>query len=72
MTGLAQRDDAVEVTLADGRRLSARQVVGCDGGRSVVRQQIGVPLHGDSYADHRWWRGNSGSPASTGTASTCG
>ena len=36
-----------------GRRVSARYVVGCDGARSVVRQQIGRRLEGDA-ANHAW------------------
>ncbi|ONI75970.1 FAD-dependent oxidoreductase [Kribbella sp. ALI-6-A] len=50
--GLSQDDDGVEVELADGTRLRARYVVGCDGGRSTVRKLIGVGFPGEpSTAD---------------------
>lgn len=61
VTGLVQNSDSVEVTVrvTDGdERVRARYVVGCDGGRSVVRQQIGSRLEGDSYGAHRWWLGD--------------
>jgi hypothetical protein len=38
VTGFAQDEVGVDVELADGRRLRARFLVGCDGGRSVVRR----------------------------------
>ncbi|WP_432947378.1 rifampin monooxygenase [Kribbella sp. CA-253562] len=52
VVGLRQDDDGVEVDLADGARLRARYVVGCDGGRSTVRKLIGVGFPGEpSTAD---------------------
>ncbi|MEU3949718.1 FAD-dependent oxidoreductase [Streptomyces sp. NPDC029526] len=39
--------EAVEVLLADGSRLRARYVVGCDGGRSTVRKLLGVGFPGE-------------------------
>ncbi|SDT54295.1 FAD-dependent monooxygenase [Actinoplanes derwentensis] len=45
VSGLAQDDDGVEVT-ADGTRLRARYVVGCDGGRSIVREAAGIEFPG--------------------------
>ena len=39
MTGFAQDDAGVDVGLADGGPLRAQYLVGCDGGRSVVRKR---------------------------------
>jgi 2-polyprenyl-6-methoxyphenol hydroxylase-like FAD-dependent oxidoreductase len=39
--------DGVSVELADGTRLRARFVVGCDGGRSTVRRLLGVGFPGE-------------------------
>ena len=41
VTGLAQDDAGVDVELSDGGRLRAAYLVGCDGGRSVVRKAGG-------------------------------
>ncbi len=38
VTGIAQDDTGVDVELADGQSLRAEYVVGCDGGRSLVRK----------------------------------
>jgi 2-polyprenyl-6-methoxyphenol hydroxylase-like FAD-dependent oxidoreductase len=45
-TGFAQDDTGVEVELADGRSLRARYLVGCDGGRSVIRRAAGIEFPG--------------------------
>ncbi|MGW4768946.1 FAD-dependent monooxygenase [Nocardia sp. NPDC004278] len=61
VTVLAQSADTVEATLSTARgtrRVRARYVIGCDGGRSVVREQAGITLDGTSYGDHRWWLGD--------------
>ncbi|MDX3189224.1 rifampin monooxygenase [Streptomyces sp. MN03-5084-2B] len=42
-----QDDDGVTVGLADGGRLRARYLVGCDGGRSTVRKLSGVGFPGE-------------------------
>jgi len=42
-----QDDDGVTVELADGGRLRARYLVGCDGGRSTVRKLSGVGFPGE-------------------------
>ncbi|MYT20730.1 NAD(P)-binding protein [Streptomyces sp. SID7760] len=47
VVGLGQDDDGVGVELADGTRLRARYVVGCDGGRSTVRKLLGVGFPGE-------------------------
>ncbi|MEU4690676.1 FAD-dependent monooxygenase [Actinoplanes sp. NPDC023714] len=46
VTGLHQHDDRVEVDLAGGARLTARFLVGADGGRSVVRRLAGIAFPG--------------------------
>jgi 2-polyprenyl-6-methoxyphenol hydroxylase-like FAD-dependent oxidoreductase len=47
VVGLSQDADGVTVELADGTRLRSRHVVGCDGGRSLVRKQLGVGFPGE-------------------------
>jgi len=47
VVGLEQNDDVATVTLLDGSRLSARFVVGCDGGRSTIRKLLGVAFPGE-------------------------
>ncbi|MBE8519841.1 FAD-dependent monooxygenase [Amycolatopsis sp. H6(2020)] len=42
-----QDDDGVTVELADGGRLRARYLVGCDGGRSTVRKLSGIGFPGE-------------------------
>ncbi|MFJ4466861.1 rifampin monooxygenase [Streptomyces sp. NPDC089424] len=52
LTGLSQDADGVTAELADGTRLLARHLVGCDGGRSTVRKLLGVGFPGEpSRAD---------------------
>jgi 3-(3-hydroxy-phenyl)propionate hydroxylase len=46
VTGFAQDDAGVDVALADGRALRAQYLVGCDGGRSVVRKGAGIDFPG--------------------------
>ncbi|MEU3844811.1 rifampin monooxygenase [Streptomyces sp. NPDC028635] len=47
VTGVDQDADGVTVALADGTRLRSRYLVGCDGGRSTVRRQLGVAFPGE-------------------------
>ncbi|MEU8263720.1 rifampin monooxygenase [Micromonospora sp. NPDC048999] len=47
LVGLSQDDHGVTVELADGTRLRARYLVGCDGGRSTVRKLLGVGFPGE-------------------------
>ncbi|GIJ46006.1 monooxygenase [Virgisporangium aliadipatigenens] len=47
VTGLAQDGEGVRVELADGERLRARYLVGCDGARSAVRKLLGVGFPGE-------------------------
>jgi 2-polyprenyl-6-methoxyphenol hydroxylase-like FAD-dependent oxidoreductase len=46
VTGLAQDDAGVDVALSDGRSLRAEYLVGCDGGRSLVRKAAGIDFPG--------------------------
>jgi 2-polyprenyl-6-methoxyphenol hydroxylase-like FAD-dependent oxidoreductase len=46
VTGFAQDDAGVEIELADGGSLGAEYLVGCDGGRSVVRKAAGIEFPG--------------------------
>lgn len=46
LAGFAQDDEGVDVALSDGRLLRAGYLVGCDGGRSLVRKLAGVAFPG--------------------------
>jgi len=46
VTGFTQDDAGVEVVLGDGRSLRADYLVGCDGGRSLVRKAAGIEFPG--------------------------
>jgi hypothetical protein len=46
VTGFAQDDTGVDVDLADGQSLRAEYLVGCDGGRSLVRRAAGIEFPG--------------------------
>jgi 2-polyprenyl-6-methoxyphenol hydroxylase-like FAD-dependent oxidoreductase len=46
MTGFTQDDTCVDVELSDGGSLRAQYLVGCDGGRSVVRKKAGIDFPG--------------------------
>ena len=46
VTGFAQDDSGVDVALSDGRSLRAQYLVGCDGGRSLVRKAAGIAFPG--------------------------
>ncbi|WP_113698793.1 FAD-dependent monooxygenase [Nonomuraea lactucae] len=46
VTAVRQEQDAVVVETAEGESLRAAYVVGCDGGRSLVRQAAGIPFDG--------------------------
>ncbi|WP_327723210.1 rifampin monooxygenase [Streptomyces europaeiscabiei] len=47
LVGLSQDESGVTAELADGTRLRARHLVGCDGGRSTVRKLLGVAFPGE-------------------------
>jgi 2-polyprenyl-6-methoxyphenol hydroxylase-like FAD-dependent oxidoreductase len=44
--GFAQEDTGVDVECSDGQSLRARYLVGCDGGRSVIRKAAGIEFPG--------------------------
>jgi len=46
VTGFAQDDTGVDVELADGHSLRAQYLVGCDGGRSLIRKAAGIEFRG--------------------------
>jgi 2-polyprenyl-6-methoxyphenol hydroxylase-like FAD-dependent oxidoreductase len=46
VTGMAQDDNGVDVEASGGRSLRAEYLVGCDGGRSVVRKAAGIEFPG--------------------------
>jgi 3-(3-hydroxy-phenyl)propionate hydroxylase len=46
VTGFAQDDTGVDVELSDGHSLRAKYLVGCDGGRSLIRKKAGIDFAG--------------------------
>ncbi len=46
VTGFAQDDTGVDVALSHGRPLRAQYLVGCDGGRSLIRKAAGIEFPG--------------------------
>lgn len=46
VTGFTQDDTGVNVALDDGHSIRAQYLVGCDGGRSVVRKTAGIDFPG--------------------------
>jgi 2-polyprenyl-6-methoxyphenol hydroxylase-like FAD-dependent oxidoreductase len=46
VTGFAQNDTGVDVVISRDRRLRAEYLVGCDGGRSVIRKAAGIDFVG--------------------------
>jgi 3-(3-hydroxy-phenyl)propionate hydroxylase len=46
VTGFAQDDTGVDVAMSDGASLRAQYLVGCDGGRSLIRKQAGIAFTG--------------------------
>ncbi|KAA8882070.1 FAD-binding monooxygenase [Nocardia colli] len=59
--GLVQDSDRVTVTVraaAGERAITARYVVGTDGGKSTTRHLIGLPLEGETREAERWYLGD--------------
>src|SRR3981189_1247100 len=46
VTGFAQDDTGVDVGLGDGQSLRPKYLVGCDGGRSLIRKAAGIEFQG--------------------------
>jgi 3-(3-hydroxy-phenyl)propionate hydroxylase len=46
VTGFVQHAGGVDVALADGQSLRAHYLVGCDGGRSLIRKTAGIDFPG--------------------------
>jgi 3-(3-hydroxy-phenyl)propionate hydroxylase len=46
VTGFAQDETGVDVEVSDGQSLRAQYLVGCDGGRSLVRKTAGIDFPG--------------------------
>ncbi|MGH9064216.1 MAG: FAD-dependent monooxygenase, partial [Acidimicrobiales bacterium] len=46
VTGFAEDDSGVDVELSDGQTLRTAYLVGCDGGRSVIRKAAGIEFRG--------------------------
>jgi len=46
ITGFAQDDTGVDIEISNGSRLRARYLVGCDGGRSLIRKIAGIEFPG--------------------------
>lgn len=46
VVGCTQDDDGVRIDLSDGATLRAQYLVGCDGGRSLVRKAAGIEFPG--------------------------
>ncbi|WP_308465612.1 FAD-dependent monooxygenase [Rathayibacter soli] len=48
VVGVVQDDAGVSIRLADGEQLRAQYLVGCDGGRSLVRKSAGIEFGGSA------------------------
>src|SRR5215218_7782958 len=46
VTGFAQDESGVDIALSDGRSLRAEYLVGCDGGRSLIRKAADIAFPG--------------------------
>lgn len=46
VTGLTQNDTGVDVVLSDGQSLRAEYLIGCDGGRSLIRKAANIEFPG--------------------------
>src|SRR5689334_1246501 len=53
VTGFTQDNEGIDVEVSDGSSLRAQYVVGCDGGRSIVRKTAGIDFPG-SDATTSW------------------
>jgi 3-(3-hydroxy-phenyl)propionate hydroxylase len=53
VTGVASGGEGVRLSLADGEVITARYAIGADGGRSTVRECLGITMTGRAY-DEPW------------------
>jgi 3-(3-hydroxy-phenyl)propionate hydroxylase len=53
VTGVASGGQGVQLSLADGEVITARYAIGADGGRSTVRECMGITMTGRAY-DEPW------------------
>jgi 3-(3-hydroxy-phenyl)propionate hydroxylase len=53
VTGFAQESSGIDIALSDGKSLRAEYLVGCDGGRSLIRKAAGIEFPG-SDATTSW------------------
>ncbi|MBF6455725.1 FAD-dependent monooxygenase [Nocardia cyriacigeorgica] len=51
LSSFRQDDDGVTAELDTGEVIRARFLVGCDGGHSTVRRQLGIGMHGRTHDD---------------------
>ncbi|MGK4584789.1 FAD-dependent monooxygenase [Kitasatospora sp. HPMI-4] len=61
LTGFTQDAERVVATVRRGdrtERISARYLVGCDGGRSTVRRSAGLPFLGETWDEERFLMGS--------------
>jgi 2-polyprenyl-6-methoxyphenol hydroxylase-like FAD-dependent oxidoreductase len=76
VTGFAQDDSGVDVELSDGQSLRAQYLVGCDGGRSVIRKAAAIefpgwdPTRSNLIAEVELTEDRCGASATTPPAST--
>ncbi|WP_236789179.1 aklavinone 12-hydroxylase RdmE [Amycolatopsis sp. GM8] len=52
LVSFEQDDDGVTAELSDGRRIRAKYLVAADGGRSGIREQLGIPVDGIGAIGH--------------------
>jgi 3-(3-hydroxy-phenyl)propionate hydroxylase len=48
LTGFEQKADRVVLQFQNGKTVEASYLLGCDGGRSTVREKLGIPVEGES------------------------
>jgi 3-(3-hydroxy-phenyl)propionate hydroxylase len=48
LTDFHQQDDRVVLRFSNGKAFEAAYLLACDGGRSTVREKLGIPVEGDS------------------------